>query len=86
MKSVDEAIHIFYEMYDSKYGIRWKDFRTVGIEEYYYDYYYAENELYVIRHRIDHSCYFIQAKSPKHALDVLRDLTYLNLGNEEEYE
>lgn len=69
---VDLALHeVFVAIKDKQ--IKWQDFRNIGIEEYYFDYYYAEDELYVIRDRIFDSIEFIKAKSPKEAYKIWRD-------------
>lgn len=69
---IDLALHeVFVAIKDRQ--IKWQDFRDVGIEEYYCDYYYAEDELYVIRDRIFDSIMFVKAKSPKEAYKIWRD-------------
>ena len=66
---MDKYIHIFYENLEN---IQWLDFRVVGLENKFYEYYYAEGELYIIRDRVSKAIWFIKAKSPKEALDSLR--------------
>lgn len=69
---IDLALHeVFVAIKDRQ--IKWQDFRNVGIEEYYFDYYYAEDELYVIRDRIFDRIEFVKAKSPKEAYKKWRD-------------
>lgn len=66
---MDKYIHIFYENIEN---IQWLDFRVVGLENKFYEYYYAEGELYIIRDRVSKAMWFIEARSPKEALDTLR--------------
>lgn len=67
--SLDKTIHNFH---DRIKDIMWRDFKDVGLDEYYYDYYYAEEELYLIRDRISECIWFIEARSPKQALESLK--------------
>lgn len=67
---VDSRAHEFFEEYPH---IPWRDFNDVGLDEPYYDYYYAESELYIIRDRITECMWFIEARSPKEALEELKD-------------
>lgn len=71
MASFDTRIHDFYTDYRN---IPWLDFKVVGLDEPYYDYYYAEDCLYIIRDRITEGIWFIEARSPKEALESLREL------------
>lgn len=64
---IDQEIHNVFQYFKSK-DIRWHDFHEVGIEEDYYDYYYAESRLYVIRDRCMSKYYFVKAGSPAEAL------------------
>lgn len=66
---LDKNIHNFYE--DIK-DIAWLDFKVVGLENKFYDYYYAEGELYIIRDRVTKGMWFIKARSPKEALETLK--------------
>ena len=66
---LDKNIHSFYENIEN---IRWLDFRVVGLENKFYEYYYAEGELYIIHDRVSKAMWFIEARSPKEALDTLR--------------
>lgn len=50
-------------------GARWHDFRDVGMDEPYYEYYYAEDELYFIRDRVYQTFWATRAKSPKEAFE-----------------
>lgn len=70
MASFDTRVHDFYVDFNN---IPWRDFRDVGLQEYYYDYYYAEDELYLIQDRITQGVWFIEARSPKEALDILKE-------------
>ena len=67
----DEQIHAVYKAFKS--DIRWHDFREVGAEEDYYDWYYAENRLYIIRDRLTEQYYFVEAKSPAEALQIMNE-------------
>ena len=69
MLRFDEAVQTFVKDLDQ---ILWQDFKRVGINEDYYDYYYAENEHYIIRDRITEQLYFTKARSPKEALANLQ--------------
>lgn len=85
MASFDTRVHDFYVDVEN---IPWRDFKDVGLQEYYYDYYYAEDELYLIRDRISLAIWFIEARSPKEALDTLKE-RWECMNNEtarEEYE
>lgn len=66
---LDKNIHRFYE--DIR-DIVWLDFKVVGLENKFYEYYYAEGELYIIRDRVSKAMWFINAKSPKEALEELK--------------
>ena len=63
----DEYVHEVFKRFGNN-GVRWHDFHEVGIDESYYDYYYAESMLYVIRDRLMNTYYFVEARSPGKAL------------------
>lgn len=67
----DEMLHCIVHGFTK--GIRWNDFESIGGYEPYYEWYYAENRLYVIRDRIAHSYRFIKAGSPLEAMQVIHD-------------
>lgn len=71
--TIDKKIHDVFDYFSGK-EIRWHDFQEVGVDEYYYDYYYAEDCLYVIRDRVYEKYYFVEARSPKQALDAMKDI------------
>lgn len=73
--ALDDAIHKVWKAFDSFKGgaIIWRDFREVGVEEYYYDWYYAENRLYIIRDRMIETYCFVEAGNPKEALKLYKD-------------
>ena len=48
-------------------NLNWKDFNTVGITDFYFDYYYAESGVYLIHDRINESIIFVKASSPAEA-------------------
>jgi len=66
---MDKNIHLFYENIKN---IPWLDFKVVGLENKFYDYYYAQEELYLIHDKISDAIWFIHAKSPKEALYILK--------------
>ena len=66
---LDKNIHNFYEDIEN---IQWLDFKAVGLENIFYEYYYAEEELYIIRDRVTKCMWFINARSPKEALETLK--------------
>ena len=70
---IDKA---FWEIFRaiSNREIRFHDFNAVGVNEDYYDYYYAEDELYVIRDRIFDTIEFVRARSPKEALQKFSEV------------
>ncbi len=69
---IDQEIHNVFQYFNGK-DIRWHDFHGVGIEEDYYDYYYAESRLYVIRDRCMSNYYFVKAGSPGEALSIFKE-------------
>lgn len=66
--------------------IRWHNFDEVGRCESYYDYYYAEDRLYLIRDVISEQIYFVEASSPGEALDSLKEKFKAGLYVDEEEE
>lgn len=78
--SIDSGFHSLWNIKDN---IKWNDFRKVGVEEDFYDYYYAEDELYVIRDRIRGSMYLCKAKSPKEAWQSFEDTDVVGVGEHE---
>lgn len=66
--------------------IRWHNFDEVGRSESYYDYYYAEDRLYLIRDVISEQIYFVEASSPGEALDSLKEKFKAGLPVDEEEE
>ena len=70
---IDRAYHTIKQNMDKGYS-RWHDCRDVGIEEDYYDYYYAEEGLIVIRDRMTHQLWLSYARSPGKALEAYRSL------------
>ena len=69
---IDKAYHTLYENQKRNYS-RWHDFREVGVDEGYYDWYYAEEGLVVLRDRISEGLYLIKARSPQDALVKLKE-------------
>lgn len=66
---LDKNIHRFYE--DIR-DIVWLDFKVAGLDNKFLDYYYAEDELYIIRDRVTKGMWFVEARSPKEALETLK--------------
>lgn len=89
MTKIDEAFHIICNHFAE---IRWKDFPEDGTDDLHlYQYYYAEDELYVIKSNISDMIAFEHAKSPIDALRSLEDkmerksnrLVFINYEGEE---
>ena len=80
MASFDTRIHDFYD--DLCNMSCWRDFKDVGLDEPYYDYYYAEDELYMIRDRITEQVFFTEARSPKQALEHFKDALHITCCGE----
>lgn len=57
-------------------NLNWKDFNIAGYTDPYFDYYYAESELYLIRNKASGSIYFVKAKSPAEAWQLLIEALY----------
>lgn len=81
MITVDEAFHRIDEAMRArcKVGnlgdIQFQDFNEVGIDEWYMDYYYAEDGLYIIHDRITDAMTFVHGKSPKDAYEGYLEIT-----------
>ena len=69
MNKTDKAIH---QLYDDIKEIRFNDFLSLGADEHYFDWYYAESGLYIIRDVMIDALYFIEARSPVKALEQLK--------------
>lgn len=69
---LDRAFQMVYKALREK-AIKWNDFHKIGVDEDYYDWYYAEDELYVIKDRIFDRLTLIKAKSPKMAMDIFNE-------------
>ncbi len=87
MSKVDNAIHTLFEL---KNDMRFHPFSDVGIDEPWYDYYYAEDRLYIVRDVMMDQYWFVEASSPGDALykfkETLQEM--MNAGkmvDEEEY-
>lgn len=72
--SIDEAIHAVYEAFTM--GVLWHDFKEFGLDEGYFDWYYAEDGLYVLRDRLMQQYWFTKARSPWEALRKFQELAY----------
>ena len=87
--NIDEYFHRICNHFAE---IRWKDFPEDGTDDLHlYQYYYAEDELYVIKSNISDMIAFERAKSPIDALRSLEDkmerksnsLVFINYEGEE---
>lgn len=67
---IDKRIHEIFEAL--KNGVRWHDFREVGIDEGWCQWYYAEDRLYIIKDVMVDGFYFYEASSPGKALEMHR--------------
>lgn len=87
MSKYDSQIHGVFAYFEGD-EIRWHDFKEVGLDEPYYDWYYAEGRLYVIRDRIAEWYWFCYASSPKDAMEQFRELSHdiATAGMVDEYE
>ena len=72
MSKYDSQIHGVFAYFEGD-EIRWHDFKEVGLDEPYYDWYYAEGRLYVIRDRIAEWYWFCYASSPKDAMEQFKE-------------
>lgn len=64
---IDIYLHEIFRMFTHD-EVHWRDFHDVGVDESYYDYYYAESGLYIIRDKALGSYSFEEALNPKEAL------------------
>lgn len=62
--NVDFNINRFF---NSIVHLRWISFPDFGLNEDFYDYYYAEDRLYIIRDGLTDQLFFVKADSPKDA-------------------
>lgn len=70
MDATDKAIH---KVYKDIGQVRFRDYQSIGIDEHYYLWYYAENMLYILRDVMLDCLYFVEARSPKGALDIVKE-------------
>ena len=70
MMTLDKAIH---RVYDDLNQIPFRDFQSVGVDEHYYLWYYAESGLYIIKDVMIDCLYLIEARSPVKALKKVKD-------------
>lgn len=71
--SLDDAIHIAAAGLNGG-EIRWRECADYGAPDNTFEWYYAENGLYVIRHKKLKCCNFIKARSPADAFNKLKGL------------
>lgn len=69
--NIDNAFQMIHRALVGR-TLRWNDFKSVGVDTDYYDWYYAENQIYAVRDRITDSLYIVRAKSPKMAWEHLQ--------------
>lgn len=69
---IDKAFHEIFNAINNR-EIRWRDFNEVGLDEPNYDYYYAENQLYIIRDRVMEGYWFVKARNPKEAINAYKE-------------
>ena len=92
MMNADALAECFYDTFIGEdREIKWQPFPDEGdCGGGYYDYYYAEDELYIVRDRIVGSLYFTKARSPKKAYENYREAVVLpereEILREEDYE
>lgn len=82
---IDKAIHEMFTAIKNR-QIKWNDFQDIGVNEWYHDYYYAEEDLYLIHDRITDNIEFITAKSPKKAYETWREAHNLAVYENYDYE
>lgn len=64
MRNVNSGINRFF---NNIVHLRWTSFPDLGLNESYYNYYYAEDRLYIIRDGLTDQLFFVKADSPKDA-------------------
>lgn len=73
--NTNELLHKASEILSSDNGLVWQSFKDEWFDDYekehecysYYSYYYAWNELYLIRNVLTHEVWFTKARSPYEA-------------------
>ena len=67
----DETVHEFFEGLDR---VRWREIEESRLPngEYAFEWYYAEDRLYVIRHRKTGFCCLVKAGSPTAAYEKIQ--------------
>lgn len=69
MDKLDGAIHELFRAVKEK-DIKWNDFPSIGLNESYYCWYYAENRLYAILDVMTDEISLIEARSPIEAFGI----------------
>lgn len=69
MNKTDRAIHELYRAFTAN-DIKWNDFPSIGLNETWYMWYYAENRLYVIVDCMTDRLYLVEARSPVEAFSL----------------
>ncbi len=79
MCNIDKQFHEIYEYFDR---IRWESFPSFGIEDYYHGWYYAGEQLFIIRDAMMDSFIFVRAENIKEAYEKYTDrwLHVMNAG------
>ena len=73
MKAIDESARTLLDGLDQ---VKWRSFRDCGAPDETYEWYYAENGVYIVRHHRLKSIQLIKAMSPKTAWDKLKRTFY----------
>lgn len=63
--SYDDMLHCIFHGFNR--GLRWWSMKNFGADNDDYEWYYAENRLYVIRDKAYRTYYFVEASCPKEA-------------------
>ena len=72
MDRTDSAIHELHRALATN-DLKWNDFPSIGLNEMWYMWYYAENRLYIIRDCMTDMIYLVEAGSPIKAFKALHD-------------
>ena len=87
MNKLDKSIHNLYEAHIAN-NIQWRNFQDIQIDEPYFAYYYAEDNLYVIRDIMTEQYWLVRATSPGEALRKFKIRLYqiIQAGQEKSYD
>ena len=70
MDRTDSAIHELYRAIKTN-DLKWNDFPSIGLNEMWYMWYYAENRLYAILDCMTDGIYLVEARNPVEAFKHL---------------